>query len=175
MYMVDELDAVVPLEGLPRWDTGAPMPLVLANEFTAVVAYMVPDASLEAIEPLIDGSPEDGEAMALVRFVGCRAHMLGAPNDEALRGHPLASRGLQPYGAHRVRNSSWLRSLERMNAVHPHHRPELFHGYEHFVLTFHDSTFECIARRAEAIPRYARTRLVVPRMAETLATGQAAG
>jgi hypothetical protein len=32
-----------------------------------------------------------------------------------------------------------------MNSVHPRHRPEHFKSYRHFVLAFHDSTFECIA------------------------------
>jgi hypothetical protein len=129
MYTVDDRDVVVPLGSLPPSDPGAPTPLVLADEFTAVVAYMVADHALAAIERLTDGSPEDGETMALVRFLGCKAHMLGPPNDEAFRGHPLASRGLHPYGAFCVRRSSWLRTLERMNEVHPHHRPELFQRY----------------------------------------------
>ncbi len=71
--------------------------------------------------------------------------MFGPPNDEAFAGHPLASRGLQPYGAFEVLASSWIRQLERMNAVHRHHDPEDFAVYRHIVLAFHDSTFECIA------------------------------
>ena len=42
--------------------------------------------------------------------------------------------------------SSWLRQLERMNAVHRGHDRERFMANRmHFVLSFHDSTFECIA------------------------------
>ena len=47
-------------------------------------------------------------------------------------------------------------------------------NYEHFVLTFHDSTFECIARYAQSCDRYSRMRLVVARMAELLEAGRAA-
>jgi len=72
--------------------------------------------------------------------------MFGPPNDEGLHGHPLAERGLEPYGVFVVSPSSWLRALVRMNAVHPRHRDEHFDGLCHFVFTFHDSTFECIAR-----------------------------
>lgn len=46
--------------------------------------------------------------------------------DEAFRGHPLASRGLHPYAAFRVEDSSWVRRLECMNAVHDSHDPERF-------------------------------------------------
>ena len=134
---------------------------------------MVPDAMIDELAPLTDGVPEDGETMAVVRFVGCRAHMFGPPNDEAFAGHPLAGRGLRPYGAFLVQNSSWLRGLERMNAVHPRHNPERFRELKHFVLTFHDSTFECIARGAEPFPRYTRTALMVRRM--TMLLKQAPG
>jgi hypothetical protein len=80
-----------------------------------------------------------------VRFVRPYASMFGPPNDEAFAGHPLAERGLHPYGAFEVQHSSWIRSLEKMNSVHPHHRAERFDEYRHFVLVFHDTTFECVA------------------------------
>lgn len=86
---------------------------------------------------------------AIVTFSRCYACMSGPPNDEALNGHPLYGRGLLAYSAFKVENSSWLRSLERMNSVHPSHRPEHFSGYSHFIVTFHDSTFECIAEGYE--------------------------
>ena len=55
--------------------------------------------------------------------------MFGPPNDEAFDGHPLARRGLRPYGAFEVTHSSWIRQLEQMNSVHPHHSPPLFEGF----------------------------------------------
>jgi len=44
-----------------------------------------------------------------------------------------------------VEHSSWIRALERMNAVHPYHRTEHFLKYRHFIFAFHDSTVECVA------------------------------
>lgn len=85
------------------------------------------------------------EPVALVEFTHAMAHMFGPPNDEAFSGHPLASRGVGPYSVHEVHHSSWIRRLERMNAVHPYHRPERFAHYRHFIFAFHDTTFECIA------------------------------
>jgi hypothetical protein len=149
------------------------MPLVVSDEFTTVVAYKVPDAMTESLAPLTDGGDGDGEVMAVVRFLGCYAHMFGPPNDEAFDGHPLSNRGLRPYGAFRIRNSSWIRALERMNSVHPRHSAAMFARHEHFILSFHDSTFECIAKGVEVFPRYVRTALVVRRMTDLLklATG----
>ena len=88
---------------------------------------------------------ESGEPAAIVRFTLPRASSFGPPNDEAFAGHPLAARGLEPYGAFEVKQPSWIRALERMNAVHANHEPEHFARFRHFVFTFHDTTFECVA------------------------------
>jgi hypothetical protein len=33
-----------------------------------------------------------------------------------------------------------------MNSVHRYHRRDAFADHRHFILSFHDSTFECIAK-----------------------------
>jgi hypothetical protein len=45
--------------------------------------------------------------------------MMGAPNEEAIAGHPLSDRGVEAFAAFEVKNSSWIRNLELMNSVHP--------------------------------------------------------
>jgi hypothetical protein len=69
----------------------------------------------------------------------------GTPNDEVLHGHPLHGKGLEPYAAHLIANSAWLAELQRINSVHPYYDPARWLSYEHYLLTFHDDTFECIA------------------------------
>jgi hypothetical protein len=140
MYEVDDLDEVIPLVEPKRPAAGAPDPFVAANETTVVLGYL-PTSSATEDPPY-----------ALVRFDRVHAHYLGAPNDEAFEGHPLAKRGLSAYGAYEVRNSSWIRSLERMNQVHPRHDAAAFRLLRHFVVCFHDSTFECVARRFDVLP-----------------------
>ena len=131
MYVVDDLDEVLPLSGLPVPSTGAPLARVFAGDTDLVLAYEV--------------APE-GEQLAVVIFTQPRAHYFGPPNDEAIQGHPLASRGIGPYGLFEIRHSSWIRTLERMNRVHPSHDASRFAAFRHFVFTFHDKTFECISR-----------------------------
>lgn len=147
MYSVDEKDQVVKLKGVPQSCVGAPCPFIISDEFALLLAYIV-----EQVDPKWDGTyvrlvgPDTpGEIIALVRFTSYSAMMFGPPNDEAFSGHPLASRGLSPYSAAEVVHSSWVRRLERMNAVHPQHNPENFEDCRHFVFAFHDSTFECVA------------------------------
>jgi hypothetical protein len=68
------------------------------------------------------------------------------PNDEAFHGHPLAGRGLRAYGAFEVVNSPWTAELAAINAVHYRDDPASWAQLSHFILGFHDSTFECVAR-----------------------------
>jgi len=146
-YTVDERDTVQPLAEFPQSSVGAPTPIVIASEQALFVAFY-----LEQRDPNWDGtsckvvtSDTNDEPVAVVRFSGASAHFFGPPNDEAFGGHPLSARGLEPYGAFEVLSSSWLRALERMNSVHPYHRPEIFSSRRHFILTFHDTIFECVA------------------------------
>jgi hypothetical protein len=44
-----------------------------------------------------------------------------------------------------VEQSSLVRRLERMNSVHEYHDPKRFWALTHYIFTFKDSTFECVA------------------------------
>ena len=148
VYSVDNQDTVSERKDVPQSSVGAPCPIVVAGEHFLHLAYF-----LEESEEGWDGSSvqivteqSEDEPCALVRFERAYAHMFGPPNDEAFKGHPLAERGLHPYGVFEIENSSWIRRLKKMNSIHPYHRLEEFEKYKHFVFAFHDCTFECVAR-----------------------------
>lgn len=145
MYTVDEHDEVVEL-AVPQSCTGAPCPFVLAGDLKLVVVYWLhnPIEEWDGKSVRVIGPASEGEA-AVVRFKRPLMHRFGMPNDEAFAGHPLASRGLEPSGTFEVLHSSWIRALERMNSVHRLHTPAMFSRYRHFVWSFHDETFECVA------------------------------
>ncbi len=136
MYRVDALDEVVALEGAPAPDAGAPEPRVEADEREARVTYY----------------DREGGGRIAITFTGLYALSFGPPNDEAFEAHPLADRGLTPYGAFEVERSSWVRELAEANRVHPDHDASAFGQLRHFVLTFHDSTFECVASGVAVAP-----------------------
>lgn len=133
MYNVNQ-DLPRELKEIPQSSVGAPCPIVVAEENSLLLAYY-----------LQENPPSTSEPCALVSFKRPYAHMFGPPNDEAFSGHPLAVRGLRPYAVFEIERSSWVHTLERMNSVHPCHRPEQFANYKHYVFAFHDCTFECIA------------------------------
>lgn len=137
-------DRVREITTLPQSSIGSPSPMLVASEHLLMLGYY------------LEHRPSDcgqEDACLIVRFYSPYAHLFGPPNDEAFSGHPLASRGLSPYRVYEVEGSSWLSALERMNSVHPYHKPQQFAEYRHFVFAFHDSTFECIAKRFEHIER----------------------
>lgn len=148
MYSVDSKDTVLKLTDVPQSSVTTPCAMVVAGENYLRLAYCLQNtpAGWDGAGVRSGGESTTGEPVALVEFVSAYAHMFGPPNDEAFRGHPLAERGLEPYAVHEVWESSWIRRLVRMNAVHPAHRPERFAGFRHFVFAFQDRTFECIAK-----------------------------
>ncbi|AZO74703.1 MAG: hypothetical protein E5V92_12115 [Mesorhizobium sp.] len=140
-------ESLAPVD-LPPSSAGAPLPRVFADEERLLIAYLV-----NVPDPAFDGSnarsvsPATGDqSVAILAAEPYLAVQFGPPNDEAIAGHRLYGLGLRPYSAFEVRNSSWVESFEKANRVHPSHFPELFSGYRHFILTFHDSTVEFIAR-----------------------------
>ncbi len=138
MYPIDERDKVVELTDLPKPCGGAPMPLVVADEDKLLLSYFVQNQQPE----------EAGQKanVATLSFDVAIMHSLGPPNDEAIRGHPLWRRGLESYNLYRVDDSSLIRRLATMNYVHPRNDPAFFDRFHHYVFTFHDSTFECVAQ-----------------------------
>ena len=147
MYSVTGEDRPRELRELPRSSIGAPNPMVLAGEHSLRIAYYLENRpeGWNGTTVRMLSADEGNEPCAVIEFTMPYAHMFGPPNDEAFAGHPLADRGLRPYGVFEIEGSSWLRTLERMNAVHPSHNPKHFSKYKHFIFTFHDTTFECIA------------------------------
>lgn len=140
MYTVPKHDQVHELENVPFPDTVGADPLLLANGATLVIAYRSAPSKGQA-----EGSTRLSNAASLVVFRDCFAIHFGLPNEHAFATHPLADRGLQPYGAFEVENSSWIRDLELRNRDHQRHDPKLFDQLRHWVWTFEDSVLECAA------------------------------
>jgi hypothetical protein len=78
----------------------------------------------------------------IVEFEGTSKTTFGLPNDEAIGGHPLWGRGLECYDAFEVVNSSWIAEEERRNRES---FPNSKFDCRHFIFTFHDSCFGCLA------------------------------
>jgi hypothetical protein len=154
-----------------QWDIGAPMPHLIQSESRTFLTFYLsdprPDWDGTSVEILDPTSPSP-VSLGVIQWLSCDGAVLGGPNDEAYRGHRLWERGLSEVGAYRaaeVLNSTWIAGLEEQNRVHPQHRSEAFVTYRHFILGFHDSTFECIARGF----RTWKAEIAMPQMLAALA------
>jgi len=142
----------IPLEGLPPSDVGAPLPHLLAAGHRVLRAYYVAERDPHwdgTYITMIDAAENSDAPIAVVEFTGYLAVRMGIPNDEALEGHPLDTHGLDAYAMHLVVNSSWITELGRINSVHSQHKGGWHEWARHYLFTFHDETFECIARSHE--------------------------
>jgi hypothetical protein len=137
----------VPLEFPVPWDTGAPLPHMLQNDNRTFLVFL-----LGSTPPDRDGSyvtavgPKDAGDLAIVEFHSCASAKMGSPNDEVYSGHPLYGKGFEAYSPLRVVNSTWIRELQTINSVHPRYNPERWSSRNHYILGFHDCTFECVAQ-----------------------------
>lgn len=103
--------------------------------------------TFNAVRMTADGR-RDTAGTGIVEFEMCSITKFGYPNDEALGGHPLYKRGLQAYGVFEVLGSSWIRQMTEQNRVC---FPQTTDSKRrHFIFTFHDSTFECVADSVKA-------------------------
>ena len=111
----------VPVEFPVCWDTGAPLPYLLHNDYRTFLAFFLRD-----VDPNWDGTyvkvrnTNSGlsEKLALVEFERCICAKMGDPNDEVLRGHPLYGKGLAGYKARVVENSTWLKARLRRSMLY---------------------------------------------------------
>ncbi|MEJ0058949.1 MAG: hypothetical protein WDM79_04915 [Terricaulis sp.] len=118
------------LSDVPQMDPGSPTPQVTWNALAPLLlAYQLPDDSTATI--------------AFDLGLACK---IGPPNDETLHGHPLYAFGLSHYAASEVLNSPWLAEIRERNRVHDSHSDAMFDKFRHFIWTFHDETFECLAQ-----------------------------
>jgi hypothetical protein len=138
----------VPIKFPVQWDTGAPLPYLLQNDYRTFLVFFLRD-----VDPGWDGtyvnirradnpSPSN---LAVVEFKRCICTKMGTPNDEVFHGHPLNGKGFRGYCPLQVKNSSWIKELEAINSVHRRYRPESWSNLNHYIFGFHDSTFECVA------------------------------
>jgi hypothetical protein len=127
-----------------RWSAGSPEPLLIASERRTLFAFYKGDDEVE----------QDDEVQA-AEFVGCTSVRFGFPNDEPLQGHPLWGHGLAFYSVHEVEESSWVAALRENESAHPAAPALPFANAKHFVLTFHDSTLEAVARGIVALNTFA--------------------
>jgi hypothetical protein len=136
--MMNEQDVVRELDFGVRPEAAISGAVLLASEEVTFLLF-------NAVKPRSDGYYEPA-GVAVAHFPRCTITMFGYPNDEALPGHPLYAQ-LGAYGIYEILKSSWISNLERRNQMAFPQGGRW--DARHFLISFHDSTFECIAHNLE--------------------------
>lgn len=149
MYTVDK-DQVVPLDA-PLPDVGAPHPLILAGEWALRLAYYISSRDtkwyVEKRSRIWSDSDElcVEESFAILEFQLPQIHLFGMPSEQTICGHPLSGRGLKSFMTAEVKESSWINDLVLLDSYAQSPVTMAKDRFRHFVISFHDSTFECVA------------------------------
>ena len=133
---MEDIDKVVELDLGCRPEAAVSGPLLLATDRSTFLTF-------NAVHKV--GKWWEDAGHAVVELPHCVCVQFGYPNDEALPGHPLYAAGVQSYGIYEVLNSSCDQRLEKQNRVAFPHADYSGRRLRHFIIVFHDSTFECLA------------------------------
>jgi hypothetical protein len=139
------------IETLLFIEAGAPVPVVLSNEYKLYLLYYYQKSSVDTSSsdmPRERNNKED-RGVAVVAFKNHLIYKFGYPNAEALQAHSYYNLGLENYVLFEVVGSDWVADIEQRNRVHPFHNPIRYKMYKHFLIAFEDSTFECVAAGME--------------------------
>jgi len=136
MMKLEEID-------LFKIDYGAPSP-VLINDGANLQIIFYSDESFE------NGTFDFADQRVItLKFDRVSYHSMGPPNDEALNGHPYYELGLQSAGFYKLLNSELIERLNLMNRFHPYYQPNAIDNSQHYIITFKEKVFECVARGFE--------------------------
>ena len=141
-------ETAVPIRTTFPQDSGAPIPHVISNGYKTYLLFYIGTHNPEWNEnshsiKTLDTQTED--YVALIQFEWCYSIKFGGVNDEVIDNHPLYEHGLEAYEMHEVKNSSWINEQMKINSVHSNFNQELWDARKHYIFTFHDDVFECIA------------------------------
>jgi hypothetical protein len=141
-----EINSLLPM------DIGAPIPVIISGEYKLDLLYFYDKEFEKSTTGYLDMPQERHNSdmgIAHLSFKYASVHKFGYPNDEVLSAHPYYSLGLSSYTMFEVEGSDWIAAIEKMNQVHISHNPGRFKLLRHYIITFKDSTFECIAEGVE--------------------------
>lgn len=126
-------DRVVLLDDVPHPAEDAAEPFIVASARRVILSYPIAESDFERFGPF---DPDD-DPFCTVLFPDTVFHRLGPPGEVDREIHPLASQGLSGYSVHEVFNSSLVAELAAVASAGTAAR--------HFIITFNESTFECVA------------------------------
>ena len=135
------------IKGLFEMDCGSPSPMVISNDNELFVAFYA-NRQTDTVEPHERNMVYDTGIFAL-KFRLYLKYTFGLPSNETIEGHPYYKLGMKSFAFYELKDSDLIKQLESIEKVHPYYTPSKWIDYKHYILTFHDNMFECVAKGFE--------------------------
>ena len=140
-FVAGENDIPLLLAAVPMPAPASTEPFTIADEGRALLVYRIAPTHHGAAGRFVS------ELFCLVKFDGAVFASLGPPNDEEVSSHVLHAKGLRPYAAYEVVNSTlvaeWWPNVGLPITL------------RHFIFTFQDSSFEAVASNCRLVSTFA--------------------
>ncbi|TKG87908.1 hypothetical protein EYV94_27850 [Puteibacter caeruleilacunae] len=136
------------ITGLLNIDVGAPTPTIISNDSNLYLMFYS-NADSIVNDPSQASSSVNNRRIYVLKFNLFFNYKFGMPGNEIIIGHPYSELGLQPYSFYQLEESDWIKDLMKIDSFHPYYNKEKWIDFKHYILTFHDNMFECIAKDFE--------------------------
>jgi len=134
---------LVEINDLFNMDCGAPFPIVLGSDNDLMVVFFK-DEEIDAEQSQESKDQEDSQVIA-VCFRDYVKYSFGSPNNELLGVHPYSLMGIGANSFYEMKDSPLVEEQRNLAKKHPYYDNERWNGYRHFIITFHEKMFECVA------------------------------
>ena len=138
---------LIEIKGLFEIDYGAPSPTILSNDNELFIAFYADKESTSAM--LQERNTIYDTGIVALKFKRYLKYTFGMPSNETIHCHPYSKLGMRSCSFYELRNSDLIKSLQDMEKINEDYDPETWKMYKHYILTFHDNMFECIAQDFE--------------------------
>jgi hypothetical protein len=138
---------LIEIKDLFEMDFGSPSPTILSNDNELFIAFYADKQNSSGI-PQARNIIYDTGIFAL-KFKVYLKYTFGLPGEETIQGHPYSKLGMKSYSFYELKDSDLIKSLQNIEKAHPQYNSKKWEMYRHYILTFHDNMFECIAQDFE--------------------------
>lgn len=138
---------LIEIKGLFEIDYGSPSPTILSNDSELYLTFYADRENAVEIPQQRNTVYDTG--IVVIKFNMYLKYTFGLPGEETVHGHSYNSLGMESFSFYELRNSDFIKSLQEIEKVHPYYNSEKWNKYKHYILTFHDNMFECIAESFE--------------------------
>lgn len=130
---------LIEIEGQFQMDVGALSPLLIADEGNLRLIFYSNDENSHLYDP----------GIIELSFKNHGFFSFGPPNDEALNGHPYYELGLRSYAFYELQDSELIAKISTYSRHHHFYNPNAYDKSHHYILTFKEQLFECVASSFE--------------------------